>query len=161
MARNKSEVTWQERFEHAGETVFVQGHGLDMGSERFIKGALKNTIPNYGAAEWGLISGTVAKVSVDGNVKWKKGDSVEKMPSKYDAQTGMTTGDVLLRRMITRWFPNLADQYPDAFDEYYDEELLNGRGEPAGSNPDSAPGSAPNPTPSSAARISSGPEGES
>lgn len=116
----KNQVEWQERFDHNGRTYLLMGRNLNMGTERFVTGPLRKLNPDYASAEWGLINSTIVKLYCDGELIWKTGDDVEKLPYEEDDE-GASTGDALLSVLITRRFPKLADKHPEPFGDYYEE----------------------------------------
>lgn len=120
MAMKKNQVEWQERFDHNEHTYLLMGKNLNMGTERFVAGPLRGLRPDYASAEWALINSVIVKLYQDGELIWKTGDDIEKLPYEEDDE-GASTGDALLRVIITRRFPKLADKYPEPFADYYEE----------------------------------------
>jgi hypothetical protein len=123
----KNQVDFQEKFDHNNRHYTLMGKNLNMGTERFVVGPLRGLRPDYAAAEWGLINSTMVKLLCDGETIWKTGDDIEKLPYENDPETGYSTGDKLLRVLVTRRFPKLAEDHDEPFGTYYDEdELENG-----------------------------------
>lgn len=116
----KNQVEWQERFDHNEHTYLVMGKNLNMGTERFVTGPLRGLRPDYASAEWGLINSTVVKLYADGELIWKTGDDIEKLPYEEDDE-GVSTGDALLNVLISRRFRKLADKHPEPFADYIEE----------------------------------------
>ncbi|MEJ7873570.1 MAG: hypothetical protein WKF67_15035 [Rubrobacteraceae bacterium] len=142
----KNQVDWHERFAHNGKNYTIMGQNLNMGTERFVLGSLRGIRPDYAVAEWNLINSSILKLLCDGTTVWKKGDDIEKLPSEYDSKTERTTGEQVLRVLVTRRFPYLADRHEEPFGDYYDEDEITGEGD--GPDVDSGPdGNSPKPTP--------------
>lgn len=122
--RKGRKFDWTERFEHAGKAHVVEGRDLDMSGERAVKGIMKKSDPELWRAELALIGNTVERIEVDNETKWKSGDSSARLPSEDDPITSESTGDLLLKYIVTKHQPEMADKYPEAFEEYYDESIL-------------------------------------
>ena len=123
--KGKKNVDWTDGFTHAGKWHAIEGRKLDMSGERAVSGIMKKNDPDqYWRAELALIGNTVESITVDGELKWKAGDSSNRLPSEDDPETGESTGEVLLRYIVTKHQPNAADKWKEAFEEYYDEDIL-------------------------------------
>ena|SRR5215212_118268 len=114
---------WQLKFEHAGQSVYVQGEDPDGAAETLIGGNIKQG--ELGRAELSLLINSLIIVKINGDTAWNRNKGGrQKIPSVPDPEReNATTADRLLTYIITKRAPHFADKWPDTFEEYYDEEV--------------------------------------
>lgn len=114
---------WQLKFEHAGQSVYVQGEDPDGAAETLIGGNIKQG--ELGRAELSLLINTLIIIKINGDTAWNRNKGGrQKIPSVPDpARDNLTTADRLLTYIITKRAAHYADKWPDVFEEYYDEEV--------------------------------------
>lgn len=120
----KIKIAYSENFSLDGEQLFVKLVHCDGYTDRLIKGNLQGARPDFALAQIALLQRCIhelvqngTKVNLEPSTKGKS-----EFPRIWDAEARESLTDRLLKLIVAHVEPQLADQYPDCFGEYGEEE---------------------------------------
>jgi len=133
---------WQVTMHQAGHTLHYTGLNITASTETQCKDAYRQE--KYGLVEMALQGGMILQVRQDGDLVYDRSwpGVTHDPPSVYDKSRGDTSNERIMRYMVTRKVPHFAEMFPEALEEYVDEE--------AAAEIESTSASIKNPTPGNA-----------